>query len=181
MGSDPALHQGRESLAQADHCASETAASSGMFHGALERRHCLVHANAFYEWRAMPDGKQPYAIGRKDGAPLAFVDVWEGWCGPDGETVRSFAILTKAESATMETLHGRMLVILGEEHWQVWLGGRAGEPVGLTGPADNGLLHLWAVSRAINCARNNSPDLLNRIDDPHATSPNDAPPINNPA
>lgn len=58
---------------------SETAASSGMFRGALEQRRCLVHADAFYEWRAMPDGKQPYAIARKDGAPLAFAGVWEGW------------------------------------------------------------------------------------------------------
>ncbi len=46
-----------------------------MFRGALERRRCLVHADAFYEWRAMPDGKQPYAIGRKDGGPLAFAGV----------------------------------------------------------------------------------------------------------
>ena len=38
---------------------AETVASSGMFRGALERRRCLVHADAFYEWRAMPDGKQP--------------------------------------------------------------------------------------------------------------------------
>ena len=54
---------------------AETAASSGMFRGALERRRCLVHADAFYEWRAMPDDKQPYAIGRKDGGPLAFAGV----------------------------------------------------------------------------------------------------------
>ena len=72
---------------------AETVASSGMFRGALERRRCLVHADAFYEWRAMPDGKQPYAIGREDGAPLAFAGIWEGWHGPDGETLRSFARL----------------------------------------------------------------------------------------
>jgi len=47
---------------------------------ALERRRCLVHADAFYEWRAMPDGKQPYAIRRKDGGPLAFAG-GESWRG----------------------------------------------------------------------------------------------------
>ena len=72
MGSDLAPHQEREILAHADQCASETAASLGTFRCALERRRCLMHANAFYEWRTMPNGKQPYAIGRKDGAPLAF-------------------------------------------------------------------------------------------------------------
>ena len=93
---------------------SETAASSGMFRGALERRRCRVHADAFYEWRTVPDGKQPYAIARKDGAPLAFAGVWEGLRGPDGETLRSFAILTTAANATMQALHDRMPVILDQ-------------------------------------------------------------------
>ena len=38
---------------------SETAASSGMFRAALASRRCIVPADAFYEWRAMADGKQP--------------------------------------------------------------------------------------------------------------------------
>jgi putative SOS response-associated peptidase YedK len=41
---------------------SETAAGSGMFRGALASRRCLVPADAFYEWKAMTDGKQPYAV-----------------------------------------------------------------------------------------------------------------------
>lgn len=80
--------------------------------------------------------------------------------------------------ATMQTLHDRMPVMLEEEHWPIWLGERAGEPTGLMRPADDGLLHLWAVSRAVNSVRNNSPDLLDRIDDPHAPPPSDAPPGN---
>ncbi len=46
-----------------------TVATSGMFRGALAPRRCLVPADAFYEWKAMSDGKQPYAIARTDGAP----------------------------------------------------------------------------------------------------------------
>ena len=42
---------------------------SGIFKRALAVRRCLVPAEAFYEWRTMPDGKQPYAIGRADEAP----------------------------------------------------------------------------------------------------------------
>ncbi len=160
---------------------SETVAASRMFRGGLERRRCLVPADAFYEWRAMSDGKQPYSIGRKDGAPLAFAGVWEGWRGPDGEAFCSFAILTTTANATMQTLHDRIAVILEEEHWPVWLGERAGEPTGLMRPADDVLLHLWAVSRVVNSVRNNSPDLLDRIDDPHAPPPSAAPLGDNPA
>jgi putative SOS response-associated peptidase YedK len=43
---------------------SETVATSGMFQGALAKRRCLVPADAFYEWKALPDGKHPYAIAR---------------------------------------------------------------------------------------------------------------------
>jgi len=41
---------------------SETAASSGMFRGALASRRCLVPVDTFCE--------QPYAIARQDGAPM---------------------------------------------------------------------------------------------------------------
>jgi putative SOS response-associated peptidase YedK len=51
---------------------AETLATSGMVKAAFARRRCLVPAAAFYEWRKLPEGgKQPYAITRADGAPLA--------------------------------------------------------------------------------------------------------------
>ena len=49
----------------------------------------------------MADGKQPYAIARRDGAPLAFAGIWEGWRAPDGEVLRTFAILTTSANATI--------------------------------------------------------------------------------
>jgi len=64
---------------------SETVATSGMFRDALRARRCLVPADAFYEWRAQQNGKQPFAIARHDGTPLAFAGVWEGWRSPDSE------------------------------------------------------------------------------------------------
>ncbi len=154
---------------------SETAASSGMFRDSLASRRCLVPADAFYEWRAMPDGKQPYAIARQDGAPLAFAGLWEGWRSPDGEVLRTFAILTTAANGVMSSLHERMPVILEEESWATWLGETDVDPVGLMRPAGEDVLRLWAVSRAVNNVRNDTPDLLDRVDDPHAPPPSDAP------
>ena len=62
--------------------------------------------------RATPDGKQSYAIARRDGTALAFAGIWEGWRSPDGEEVRTFAILTTSANSTMAQLHERMPVIL---------------------------------------------------------------------
>ena len=37
----------------------------------------------FYEWKAIEGGKQPYAIARQDGQPMAFAGLWEGFRWPD--------------------------------------------------------------------------------------------------
>jgi putative SOS response-associated peptidase YedK len=140
-----------------------------------------VPADAFYEWKTLPDGKQPYAIARQDGAPLAFAGLWEGWRGPDGEIVRSFAILTTSANDVMRQLHERMPVILDERDWAPWLGEAAAEPSALMRPAAEGALHLWPVSRAVNSVRNNGAGLLDRIDDPAGPPPSDADAGDNPA
>ena len=87
---------------------SETANTSGRFRGALEPLRCLVPADAFYEWKAMAEGNQPYAIARSHGPPLAFAGLWEGWKDPDGEALRTFTILTTAATDDMARLHDRM-------------------------------------------------------------------------
>jgi putative SOS response-associated peptidase YedK len=133
---------------------AETVATSGMFRGALASRRCLVPADAFYEWRAMADGKQPYAIARADGEPLAFAGLWEGWRGPDGETLRAFSSITTEANAEMSKLHNRMPVILEPESWPVWLGEEEGAPKDLLRPAAEGTVRLWCLSRAVNNVRN---------------------------
>ena len=98
------IHQARRPI----NARAETVATSAMFRGALAQRRCLVPADAFYEWKAMPGGKQPYAIARQDGAPLAFAGLWEGWRWPNGDVLRTFAIITTEANATMTDIHDRM-------------------------------------------------------------------------
>jgi putative SOS response-associated peptidase YedK len=155
---------------------SETAATSAMFRDALLSRRCLVPADAFYEWRNDQDGKQPFAIARQDGAPLAFAGLWEGWRSPDGEALRTYAILTTRANPTMARLHERMPVILEPADWPAWLGETESDPLALLRPAAEAVLQLWPVSRAVNFVRNNGPDLLERIDDKWAPPPMTEPP-----
>ena len=127
------------------------------------------------------DGKQPYAIARADGTPLVLAGLWEGWRSPDGEVVRTFAIMTTDANATMRELHERMPVILEPDTWPAWLGENAGDALGLMRPARDDVLRLWPVSRAVNAVRNNGPELLDRLDDPAAPPPSSEPPGTNPA
>lgn len=160
---------------------SETASTSGMFRGALSARRALVPCEAFYEWKPMADGKQPYAIARRDATQLAFAGIWEGWHSPDGETLRTFAIITTAANTTMSVLHDRMPVILEASNWALWLGEDEGDSKALMRPASDDVLHLWPVSRAVNSVRNNGAELLDRIDDPASPPASESPAGLNPA
>ena len=103
----------------------ETVATSAMFRDAFALRRALVPAAAVYEWRTIDDRniKQPFAIARRDGKPLALAGVWTGWRGKLGEVLRSFAIITTDANQLMAHVHNRMPVIVEEADWPVWLGG----------------------------------------------------------
>ena len=147
---------------------SETVATSGMFKGALAKRRAIVPADLFYEWRAVADGKQPFAIARTDGQPLAFAGLWEGWKSPEGEILRTFTILTTEANVEMRAVHNRMPVVLEESAWPVWLGEEPGELEPLMRPAPGGTLRLWPVSRDVNSPRHNRPDLVEPVAPPDA-------------
>ena len=139
---------------------AETVKTSPMFRVAFAKRRCIVPAAAFYEWKTEPDGKQPFAIARADGDPLALAGIWESWRAPDGEIVRSFAVLTTTANAAMAALHDRMPVILERETWPVWLGETEGDPAALLAPADDRVLRLWPVAKEVGNVRNDGPHLL---------------------
>ena len=71
--------------------------------------------------------------------------------------------------------------MLQEADWPLWLGETDGDHVALLRPADDDVLKLWPVSRAVNSVRNNGAELLDRVDDAHAPPPSDAPAGQNPA
>ena len=144
---------------------SETAAKLPSFRAALASRRAIIPARAFYEWRRVggTDGKpvkEPFAIGRADGAPLAFAGLWERHRDAAGEVVRSFAILTCAANATLRPLHERMPVVLEPADWSLWLGEAEGDAAGLMVPAAEGVLRLWPVSSRVNSVRNDDAALL---------------------
>ncbi len=144
---------------------SETAARLPTFRDALAKRRAIIPARAFYEWRRVggTDGKpvkEPFAIGRADGAPMAFAGLWERHRDAAGEVVRSFTILTCAANATLRPLHERMSVVLEPEDWPLWLGEVAGDAMALMRPAAEDVLRVWPVSTRVNSVRNDDASLL---------------------
>jgi putative SOS response-associated peptidase YedK len=130
-----------------------------MFRGAFAQRRCLEPADAFYERKATEGGKQPSAIARHDGQPMAFAGLWEGYRWLDGTVLRTFAIITTGANADMTGLHNRMPVILDQADWPEWLGEAEGDRTAMLRPVPDGTLRTWPVSTRVNTPRNNDAEL----------------------
>jgi putative SOS response-associated peptidase YedK len=90
----------------------------GSFKSMLTRRHCVIPAEGFYEWREEDGKKQPYFFERKDGKPILFAGIWD-YSDVKGDEVASFAILTDEPNELVAPYHDRMPVAL--ENPEEWL------------------------------------------------------------
>ncbi|MGH9055515.1 MAG: SOS response-associated peptidase [Acidimicrobiales bacterium] len=149
------------------------------YRAALARRRCIVPADSFYEWqhRTGPHGRRagklPYAVRRRDGAPMAFAGLWEVWRdreAPASETLRTCTIVTTSANDLMAPIHDRMPVVLDRAGWATWLDPAvgAGDAAGLLVPAPDGWLEAHPVSTLVNDVRHDGPELLEPLPSPPA-------------
>ncbi|MDC7676925.1 SOS response-associated peptidase [Asticcacaulis machinosus] len=98
----------------------ETATTSKVFATPWRKRHCLVPADAFWEWSGEKARKQKWQITRADNHPLMFAGLWDRAETSDGP-VTSFTILTRPAGEDMAPIHNREPVILHPDQWRDWL------------------------------------------------------------
>jgi len=91
------------------------------------KRHCLVLASSFWEWKLenpeAPKSKQiktRYCIRRGDNQNLVFAGLWDYAKTADGE-VTSFTIVTRPAGKDMAFMHDREPVILDRDLWKPWV------------------------------------------------------------
>ena len=160
---------------------AETLTTSAAFRDAFRRKRCLVPVDAFYEWRRDGARRQPFAIGREDGRPLALAGLWSGWRDPAAErVVRTFTIVTTRPTDQMAALHDRMPVVVPEDAWALWLDPArddTDELHALLEPRDDLALQIRAVSPLVNNVRNDGPELLAPFDPDAAAEPEPVGPL----
>jgi putative SOS response-associated peptidase YedK len=143
---------------------AESLTTSPAFRDAFRRKRCLVPVDGFYEWHREGARRQPFAIARGDGKPLALAGLWSGWRDPAADrVVRTFTIITSAPNDQMTGLHDRMPVIVPDGAWERWLDPELrdpGELHGLFEPNDDIELRIWPVSPLVNNVRNDGPELF---------------------
>lgn len=142
---------------------AETVAEKPSFRNALRARRCLVPASGFYEWKRDGTRKVPHYIHLTDEPLFAFAGLWEQWRSPEGETIRSYTIITTEPNALMASIHNRMPVILPREVEDDWLNGEitdAGYLTSLLRPYPADAMDAYPVSPAVNSPARDTPDLI---------------------
>jgi putative SOS response-associated peptidase YedK len=124
-------------------------------------RRCIVIADGYYEWRDAD--KQPFAVSLSNRGPMTLAGLWDYWTSPAGETTKSFTIITTTANALLQSLHGRMPVLLAPENWASWLGETAATDAELKAmlkPYPGAGMTFWPVNRRVGSVRNDDPDLF---------------------
>ncbi|MDB5166044.1 MAG: hypothetical protein JWM37_116 [Candidatus Saccharibacteria bacterium] len=123
---------------------------------AIRQQRCLVPSNGFYEWLALPDGKQPFFIKPKDQELFAFAGIYNTWKDSEGLEWGTYSILTTTPNQDMERIHNRMPVILKPDDESRWLEPSNETPetiADLLRPYEDGMLDIYEVSRDVNTTR----------------------------
>ena len=142
---------------------AETVATKPAFRDAYKRRHCLVPADGFYEWKHEGKLKIPHRVVLKSREPFAFAGIWDKWKSPDGREVMSFSIITSESNDLMKTIHTRAPVILDAAHEETWLEPSVTDPQILLPllkpfPADD--FEIYQVSRYVSNSSNKGEDCI---------------------
>lgn len=131
----------------------ETLMDKPSFREAVRHRRCLIPADGFYEWKTDDDRRQPWYIFRADRAPLALAGIWEERLSPEGEVLRSAAIVTTVANPALRAFHERMPVILEGDRLSRWLSPRVRnlpDLADLFDPLPESRLEMYPVSKHVN-------------------------------
>jgi putative SOS response-associated peptidase YedK len=103
----------------------ENLKESGSWKHLLGKKHCVVIADGFYEWKKLDQKgtkKQAYLIRMKGMRFTLMAGLWDTWIDQTtGELINSCTIITKPANTAMKFLHDRMPCLLNLDDANVWV------------------------------------------------------------
>jgi hypothetical protein len=122
----------------------------------------LVIADSFYEWKKAGKQRRPYRILLKSEELFAFAGIWEEDTNEEGQSVKTFAIITTEANELVKKVHNRMPVILRQEGERQWLDDAltAEKRLLLLSPDGASAMKMYEVSTRVNRATENEPGLI---------------------
>ena len=147
---------------------AETIAEKPSFRAAFRKRRCLILADGFYEWQRAGGGKRPMRIDMETREPFAFAGIWETWKDPEGNRIKSCAIITTPANEWLSPIHDRMPVILKREQERLWTDPESDDPAFLRNmlfPLQASPLKIHEIAPLVNSPANNGPEILQRLNE----------------
>jgi len=143
---------------------AETLAEKPSFKRLLTHRRCLVLADGFYEWRKEGRGKVPMWFKLKGGEPFVFAGLWDSWKQPDGESLRTYTIVTTEPNQALAPIHNRMPVMLSYRDALDWVSGdEIDHALSLLKPYPAELMESYNVSQLVNSPANDQPQCIEPV------------------
>jgi putative SOS response-associated peptidase YedK len=100
---------------------AETLIERATFKDSFMRKRCLIPADGFYEWKMHSSLRIPMRIRLTGERLFAFAGIWDEFATPDGEVIKTCAVITVPVNETLKSIHNRMPAILSPEAEALWL------------------------------------------------------------
>jgi putative SOS response-associated peptidase YedK len=118
-----------------------------MFADAFRRRRAIVPANEYFQKSSRENAGKEFTISRRNGRPMGWAGLWEGYRAPNGEIIRSYCVITVEASEDVAPIHDRQPLVLEDEDLAVWLGEDPGTPAELLRVPRGGVLECRMSSQ----------------------------------
>lgn len=141
----------------------ETAAEKPMYRKLLRERRCLVPADWFYEWKALPSGKMPHVVQLASREPFFIGGLWDTWHYGQADALTTFTVLTCPANELVATIHDRMPLIVAAQDAARWLDRSEPDVSDLLQPFPAEEMTAYPVSTRVNSADNDDPSLIEPV------------------
>tara|TARA_B100000959_G_scaffold254926_1_gene286928 strand:- start:63 stop:716 length:654 start_codon:yes stop_codon:yes gene_type:complete len=138
----------------------ETLSEKPSFKNALKKNRCLIVADGFYEWKKEGKQKTPFYISLKSKRLFGFAGLFDKWISPDGEEIKSCAIVTTQSNKLLKPIHDRMPVIIPKDKEALWLDPAIRDIKYVLNSYSSDAMEYYEVSKTVNSPANNSPECI---------------------
>lgn len=130
---------------------------------AMMKTRCIIPADGFYAWKQA--GKKtfiPFRFVCTNQELFSFAGLWEEYEDTEGNEIQTFTIITVPANPLVESVHGRMPVILDKPKEAIWLSGNSTESelLSVLSPYPASNMNHYTVSPRIRETSANVPSLI---------------------
>lgn len=140
----------------------DSLATKATFKDSFEHRRCLILADGFYEWAKGGTQKTPYRIVLASGEPFAFAGIWKPG---KSQELNEVSIITTEPNSEVAKIHNRMPAILQPDIEREWLRDDLSDKdlLEILLPYPTNEVKIYEISRLVNSARNDMPEIIEPI------------------